>query len=100
MSDNAKETIYDERISPLMVQIIAIAKEQKIPFHASFDLSDDPDDDFRCTSHYTDNSTHPQFRADYDPLERRVRLGATSNPLMVTIRDGDGKVKEMHAYVG
>src|SRR4051812_9804430 len=33
----AREAVYDERISPLMAQIIVICKKNKIPMVASFD---------------------------------------------------------------
>jgi len=38
------ESVYDEKISPLMTQIIAIAKEHQIPMVASFQFQDTPDD--------------------------------------------------------
>ncbi len=34
------EPIYDEKIAPLMAQIIAICKERNIPFLATFQLTD------------------------------------------------------------
>ena len=39
----AKEKVYDEEISPLMAQIIAIAKRAKINMVADFSLDPDPD---------------------------------------------------------
>lgn len=41
-----KENIYDEKIAPLMTQIIDICKENQLPFFASFQYADN---DF-CTS--------------------------------------------------
>jgi hypothetical protein len=49
----SKEEIYDERISPLMAQIIAICKEHKINMAAQFALdakTDDPEDVLFCTT--------------------------------------------------
>lgn len=34
-----REAAYDEHISPLMTQVIALCKEHKIPLLASFDLA-------------------------------------------------------------
>ncbi len=36
-----KEAIYDEKISPLMVQIIALCKEHSIPMVAQFQYAND-----------------------------------------------------------
>lgn len=40
-----KEPFYDERISPLMTQIIALCKEAKINMAAQFSLGHDEDED-------------------------------------------------------
>ncbi|WP_070106463.1 hypothetical protein [Burkholderia plantarii] len=45
-----KEQIYDAHISPLMAQILAIAKEHQIDFVASFSIPTDADSTLRCTS--------------------------------------------------
>ena len=50
-----KEDIYDEQISPLMVQIISICKEHDIPLVADFQIDNDrstvdPNDTFHCTT--------------------------------------------------
>lgn len=45
-----QEEIYDERISPLMKEILTICKEHKIPMVASFACPNDDDPDLRCTS--------------------------------------------------
>lgn len=42
-----KEQIYDEKIEPLMAQIIAVCKENNINTHATFFL----DEDMMCTTH-------------------------------------------------
>ena len=36
-----KESVYDEQISPLMTQIIAICKEHQLPMVADFQYSND-----------------------------------------------------------
>ncbi len=45
-----KEQIYDEKISPLMDQIIAIAQEHKIDFVASFAIPTEADPTLNCTT--------------------------------------------------
>jgi hypothetical protein len=55
MSDEArtpKEAIYDEKISPLMAQILSLCKEHKINMAATFSLDYDPeaDETLFCTS--------------------------------------------------
>ena len=45
-----KETIYDERISPLMAQVIAICKDAGIACFATFDISTEDDPGFFCTT--------------------------------------------------
>jgi len=43
MTEWTKEDVYDEQISPLMSQIIAICKEHRIPLVAQFNYADEPD---------------------------------------------------------
>lgn len=47
-----KEAIYDEKISPLMAQIISFCKEHDINMAATFSLGMDPeaDENLYCTS--------------------------------------------------
>lgn len=49
------ESLYDEKIAPLMAQIIEICDEHKLPFCASFQLNDgvDGQDPLFCTSAVT-----------------------------------------------
>lgn len=41
MSEKTKEEVYDEEISPLMAQIIAICKRRKIALLAQFRIGED-----------------------------------------------------------
>jgi len=50
-----KEAIYDEKIAPLMTQILAICQEAKIPMIADFGLGDD----LHCTSALLDEAWEP-----------------------------------------
>jgi hypothetical protein len=45
-----REEVYDEKIAPLMTQIIEACNEHHIPMIADFDLSDEDQDGLRCTS--------------------------------------------------
>ena len=55
-----KEQTYDEKISPLMAQIIAICKKHKIAFIADFRL----DGDLSCTS--------ADLRDSHDPADAQI----------------------------
>ncbi len=85
-----KEQVYDEQISPLMINIIAICKEHKIAFVASFAIPNEGDPDLRCTSGLTesrDESTEDveDYRTVLDILRRKQ-----PDPMMFTINHGDG----------
>lgn len=59
----SKENVYDEKICPLMAQIISICEEAKIPLIAQFAL----DGDMRCSTYpcpedHTDDSARAAFR--------------------------------------
>ena len=64
-----KEEIYDEKIFPLMAQVIAICKEHRIAMLFSCALGFEPDDDesqLTCTSAILDRDCEPtdeQMRA-------------------------------------
>lgn len=92
-----KEDAYDENIAPLMTQIIAMCKEHKIPVVASFGLDKDENGEhLLCTTALASD--------DYDPPAHFARCAAImrqerTSPMMVTVRDGDGNVKESHAIL-
>lgn len=50
MTTANKETIYDEQISPLMTQIIAICQQHGIAMLADFDISHPENDGLNCTT--------------------------------------------------
>lgn len=64
-----KENIYDEKIAPLMTQIIDICKKHKLPFFASFQYADN---NF-CTSGGRMKG-HPVFEY-YDAIKQCIGLG-------------------------
>lgn len=45
-----KEQVYDAEVFPLMAQVIAICKREKIAVLANFQLSGPGEDDLRCTT--------------------------------------------------
>jgi hypothetical protein len=56
------EPIYDEQIDRHMVEIIRICKENSIPFVASFQLTDEPEEQggpLFCTSTYLPDGCAP-----------------------------------------
>lgn len=85
-----KEQIYDEQISPLMAQIIAICAEHKIAHIACFAIPTDDDPDLRCTT--------GQLSADFEPPEeflqawKHIRPASRSSALMMRTDHGDGSV--------
>lgn len=95
----AKEKIYDKQINPLMAKVIAICKKHKIAMLADFALGfedDDSDGQLKCTTVLLDDDTEPcpeQLRAS------RILMGERGSPMMLTVRDGDGNIKESHAII-
>jgi hypothetical protein len=81
-----KEQVYDEQISPLMTQIIAICEEHKIANVLTFSL--DRDEGLVCTTCDINEDTDPpdEFKELVDVLFPKKR-----NPLMVTVDHGDGR---------
>lgn len=76
MSNGRKEAIYDEHISPLMAQIIALCKEHKINMAAQFAL--DPNEEDRtlfCTTCL--QNVDPD---DTEGTERMLKLRAVMYP--------------------
>ena len=85
-----KEQIYDEKISPLMAEIIDVCKQNKIAFIASFAIPNDEDNDLRCTTalfESREESTEDveDFRKAYSILR-----GGRQSPMMMTVDHGDG----------
>jgi hypothetical protein len=95
-----KEAIYDDEVSPLMAQVIAICKRANIPVHASFQL----DEDLACTTHVAPEKVEPEdadgfaeWTRKYGPLARIA--SRPSSPLMITTRDGSGKITSVEAIL-
>jgi hypothetical protein len=94
-----KEEFYDEKISPLMAQIIAMCKEGEIPMVADFalDWSEDEQSHLKCTTVILGDELDPPD--EMLAAARVLRGHGQSSPMMLTIRDADGNAKEMHAIL-
>ena len=86
-----KQEIYDEKIAPLMAQIIAIAQDHKIAMVASFAIpTEDNPDLFVSTRIKDENEEYPNFLLE---MARILDRNSTAPaPLMnLTFEDSDGK---------
>lgn len=85
-----KEQIYDERIAPLMAQIIEVCQANKIAFLASFSIPTEEDEDLRCTSAILGKEFEPpeEFMRAWQEIKPRARR----SPLMLRTENGDGSV--------
>jgi hypothetical protein len=80
-----KEQIYDEQISPLMTQIIAICNRHKIANVLTFSL--DSDEGLACTTcNINDDTDPPEVFKELLSILFPQRRG----PLMVAVDHGDG----------
>ncbi|AFQ50415.1 hypothetical protein [Burkholderia cepacia] len=91
METTNKEQIYDEQISPLMTQIIAICQQHKIPMLASFSIPTEADPDLACSTSLIGNG----FEApeSYTRALRELRPELFRRPgLMIRAEHGDGSM--------
>jgi hypothetical protein len=91
-----REQIHDELISPLVSQIIGICKKHKIPMLANFNLASEDDEGLQCTTHV--------FGDDWESTEAMRKAAALLGPRassvsMLTVRDGNGEITKMVAFV-
>jgi hypothetical protein len=94
-----KEAIYDEKINPLMAEIIKICQEHKIAMVASFATPSDEDLDLFCSSRLPDETDEfPGHLAELSKVISR-HINGTSSMMMMTVEHGDG-TKTMTAIVG
>ncbi|MGU7780497.1 hypothetical protein [Burkholderia sp. PU8-34] len=89
MAIATKERIYDEQISPLMTQIIAICKEHKIPILASFFTPGDDDPELAVTTALLGNGFEAPKNFGNALRELRPELFDRA-PLMLRAEHGDG----------
>ena len=75
-----KEQIYDEKISPLVAEIIKVCQENKIAMLASFSVPTENDPHLGCTT--------ALLSKEYEPSDQLVaafdELGVPSQPPLMT----------------
>ena len=101
-----KEDIYDDQISPLMQQVIAICKDKGIAMHASFDIAHDGEgpngedcSSLTCTTHLPDGDGN--FNERFQKAHQIIRQGRRSqnSPVMqITTTNADGS-KTLAAFI-
>ena len=89
-----KDQIYDAQIAPLMTKIIEVCQQNGIAMIASFDIAHEADPGLRCTSQLPDGAGNFTFSRVAGLL-----VPTAPSPLMLTTRDGDGKVTTMTAII-
>lgn len=85
-----KEQIYDEKISPLMAQILEICKTNHIAMIATFSIPTPEVNDLRCTSAVLEEACDPPtdlLTAFKIIKPREPRL----SPVMIKTVEADGK---------
>lgn len=91
---STKEEIYDEQISPLMTQIIALCYEHKIPLVSSFAL--DKEEGLVCSTFIVKKEFEPP-----DAFYAAAALLRGGMPqLSVVVRDGEGRVDTIEVSEG
>jgi hypothetical protein len=99
-----KEQIYDEKISPLVQQIIGICRANGVAMIASFNIAHDgegPDGEdyssLTCTSHLPDGDE--VFDERYNKCANTIRQGVRRVPAMhITTERTDGS-KTLTAFI-
>ena len=98
-----KEQAYDSLISPLILQIISICKDQGIAMMASFDIAHDGEgpngedcSGLICTSLLPDGDGVPNH--DFNQANALIRRGHRPSPMMITTDHSDGS-KTMTAII-
>lgn len=87
-----KEQVYDEKVAPLMTQIIAICQEHKIAMLATFAIPTKEDSDLLCTTCISDETGRPP-----EPILSALRV-VRPPVVMLTTRNADGST-DMTAIV-
>lgn len=89
MSTQNKEEIYDNEISPLMGQIIAICQREGIAMLASYSIPNDEDDGLKCTTHLGDGDGNldPHYRESCALIQNGHRHHSA---MMITTTNTDG----------
>ncbi|MCF7964194.1 MAG: hypothetical protein K9L79_01505 [Methylobacter tundripaludum] len=84
-----KEQIYDEQISPLVGQILAICKEHGIAWIANFAIPTEEDDSLQVLTNWPDENG--KFPDNHQAAVRVIRP-FNPGPMMLTTEHSDGSV--------
>lgn len=88
------EAVYDEKVYPLMKQIIDICQEHQMPFVASFQyVSDGEDDHGLCSSAYLPD-TRP-IAAEYNKIWDILRPRRPAPVPRLTTWNADGQITQI-----
>jgi len=87
----SEEKVYDEKLSPLMKQIIEICKEHKIPMLAVFVYENDENGDQNAATTYLNFGDDDRFSDVLHQAHRTIRGGG--NLAITTITTGDLNVQ-------
>jgi hypothetical protein len=86
-----KESVYDEKIAPLLKQVIKVCKDEEIPFVMDFylkspDMTPEGHNDLQCISFSKPkDNTPPHF---HDLVERMYNRGERPYVMAVTVQHG------------
>ena len=91
------EKIYDEQVAAHMAEIIRIAQEHHIPFVASFQLTDDEDEEgpLFCTSCLLPDGCHEKLVQ----AKELLYAPASATTLTLTTRDAEGLVTKIEHII-
>lgn len=90
----SKEEIYDEQISPLMVEIIRVCKDNEISMLCTFALPIEDDPGLACTSFVPGDK---KIEAACDVVYRNA---PNIPPLDIVTRDSEGNIKSVERVIG
>nr|WP_319555972.1 hypothetical protein [uncultured Vibrio sp.] len=85
-----KEQIYDEKISPLMQQIIHICQDNNITMLASFSIPTEESPSLACTTALLSNDSD-QLHDIYQKCARMIRNPSTSMLIKISSQESQGK---------
>lgn len=91
-----KEEIYDQQISHHMAEIIKICRKHRIAFVATYSIPSPDDEGLQCASALLEQDCEPP--PSYLEAMRLI-YGHARSPAILTVRDGNGDIKEMHAIL-
>ena len=89
-----KEQVYDEKISPLMAQIIKECHEHKISMVCTFSIPNDEDPDLECTTALVgDEFGSPDYHREL------VKFLYRPKTMMINEKTLDGRIVRSTAFI-